>query len=386
MPSICVALDFAALPPEVNSARMYSGAGSGPMLAAAAAWNGLAAEMQATLSSYRAVLSALIEEQWFGPASASMAAAAMPYVDWMSMTAARAELSACQAEAAAGAYEAAFAATVAPSLVATNRAQLATLVSTNVLGQNSAAIAATEAQYVQMWAQDAAAMYGYAGSSAAASELSPFDAPGQTSGAAAGQQSTLARLITDVPGALQSLSGVGGNSSLTDISNLLTGSTGLSNVMDATDVMDMWGPNANIWNTITSTGLLNPGATVGTLADALGRPAVTEMAGATDVAPGAVAAAAQSTGGGLRSMVTAAAGGAGLIGKMSVPPGWTSASPLVSPLHSALGGTPMIAPPPAAGAGMPAVPLANPAGQPYGRAVPQYGFRPSFVVRPPAAG
>ena len=31
-------LDYAALPPEINSARMYSGSGSAPMLSAAAAW------------------------------------------------------------------------------------------------------------------------------------------------------------------------------------------------------------------------------------------------------------------------------------------------------------------------------------------------------------
>ena len=35
-------MNFSVLPPEVNSARMYVGAGSGPMLEAAAAWDGLA--------------------------------------------------------------------------------------------------------------------------------------------------------------------------------------------------------------------------------------------------------------------------------------------------------------------------------------------------------
>ena len=57
-------------------------------------------------------------------------------------------------------------------MIAANRVLLATLVATNFFGQNTPAIAATEAQYMEMWAQDAAAMYGYAGSSALATELS----------------------------------------------------------------------------------------------------------------------------------------------------------------------------------------------------------------------
>ena len=36
-------LDFGALPPEINSVRMYSGPGSTPLVAAASAWNALAA-------------------------------------------------------------------------------------------------------------------------------------------------------------------------------------------------------------------------------------------------------------------------------------------------------------------------------------------------------
>ena len=43
--------DFAALPPEVNSTRMYTGPGAGPMMAAAAAWNNLAAELKTTASA-----------------------------------------------------------------------------------------------------------------------------------------------------------------------------------------------------------------------------------------------------------------------------------------------------------------------------------------------
>src|ERR1700739_2144047 len=96
-----------------------------------------------------------------------MATAAMPYVGWLSATAGQAELTAAQAHAAAGAYQAAFAMTVPPPLIAGNRAQLATLVATNLLGQNTPAIAAHQAQYGEMWAQDATAMYGYVANSAA---------------------------------------------------------------------------------------------------------------------------------------------------------------------------------------------------------------------------
>ena len=38
-------MDFGALSPEINSARMYAGPGPGSMLAAAAAWKGLAGQL-----------------------------------------------------------------------------------------------------------------------------------------------------------------------------------------------------------------------------------------------------------------------------------------------------------------------------------------------------
>ena len=41
-----VTLDFGALPPEINSARMYAGPGSGSMITAAAGWEGLAADLR----------------------------------------------------------------------------------------------------------------------------------------------------------------------------------------------------------------------------------------------------------------------------------------------------------------------------------------------------
>lgn len=170
-------MDFGALAPEINSARIYFGPGSGPMMAAAAAWDGLAIELSSAATDYGSVNSRLTAGPWRGRASASMAAAAAPYLAWLSTTAAQAEQVANQARAAAAAYETAFAAMVPPPVIAANRALLMSLIATNILGQNTPAITATEAHYGEMWAQDAAAMYSYAGSSAAAATLTPFTPP-----------------------------------------------------------------------------------------------------------------------------------------------------------------------------------------------------------------
>ena len=136
-------MDFGALPPEINSGRMYSGPGSAPLRAASAAWNLLAAELDSAANQYQATINVLADDDWRGPTSATMAAAVAPYITWMTTTGAQAEHTAVQASAAATAYETAFALTVPPPEIASNRAQLAMLVATNVIGQNTPAIAAT---------------------------------------------------------------------------------------------------------------------------------------------------------------------------------------------------------------------------------------------------
>ncbi len=188
-------MDFSALPPEINSARMYSGPGAGPLMVAATVWNELATELDSTAASYSSVISELTGQEWLGPSSASMAAAAAPYAAWMSTTAAQAEQAASQAMAAASAYEAAFAMTVPPPVIVANRLETMALIATNILGQNTAAIAADEALYAEMWAQDSAAMEGYAAASTAASTLPPFTSPPQTTNPAglAGQAGTVAQ-------------------------------------------------------------------------------------------------------------------------------------------------------------------------------------------------
>jgi PPE-repeat protein len=170
------------------------------MMAAASAWDGLAAELTTAATGYTSVIDELTSSPWLGPASRTMMAAVAPYVSWISTAGAAAEEAATQARAAAAAFETAFTLTVPPPVVAANRVLLATLVATNFFGQNTPAIAATEAQYMEMWAQDAAAMYGYASSSALATELNQFvDPPNTTTAAAAEGQSAAVAQATAQP-------------------------------------------------------------------------------------------------------------------------------------------------------------------------------------------
>jgi hypothetical protein len=168
-------MNFTVLPPELNSARMFTGAGLGPMLAAAGAWDGLASELHAAAGSFSSATSELAGQAWQGPAALAMTRTAARYATWLSTAAGQAEHAAASARLAASAFAAGFAATVHPIVVADNRTALVSLVGSDLLGQNAPAIAAAEAEYERMWAQDVAAMSDYyAGAAAAAAQLTPW--------------------------------------------------------------------------------------------------------------------------------------------------------------------------------------------------------------------
>jgi PPE-repeat protein len=170
-------MNFSVLPPEINSALMFSGAGSGPMLQAAAAWDGLAAELDTAAQSFASVTSGLTTQGWQGPASQAMAAAAAPYAGFLNAASNHASTASAQAQSVAAEFESAFAATVHPAEVAANRSGLVSLVMSNLFGQNAPAIAASEALYEEMWAQDVSAMASYhGGASAAAAQLATLPA------------------------------------------------------------------------------------------------------------------------------------------------------------------------------------------------------------------
>ena len=166
-------MNYSVLPPEINSAQMLSGAGSAPLLAAAAGWTDLSAELDAAAGSFASAISDLATAGWQGTAAQAMVAAAVPYNSWLSTAAAHAAGAAAQARAVADTFEAARAAIVQPAAVAANRSDLVSLVMSNLFGQNAPAIAATEGQYEQMWAQDVATMFAYHGGASAAAEQIP---------------------------------------------------------------------------------------------------------------------------------------------------------------------------------------------------------------------
>lgn len=380
-------MDFGALPPEVNSTRMYTGAGAAPMMAAAAAWNGLAVELSATAQTFESVVSELTTEQWLGPASLSMAAAAQPFLAWLAYAAEAAALAGSQGVASAAAFEAARAMTVPPGEVAANRALLATLVATNVLGQNTAAIAATEAHYGEMWAQDALAMYGYAAASAASGKLTPLAPPAPATNAAgianqaaaAGEafasvrQSGLNNLIGNIPNAVAGLaSPAAANAAALD-----------SVVQDITDllvvpfVQNTINGVVNTAGWFTTAGITTAVFLQHTLDTAL--PAAEAAAGIGPAGAAAVANAVAPIGGAGAGPVL---GAASSVGGLSVPASWSTSAPVVTAGATAAEGSGWSVPEDggvlAGVPGAPGIALAAKGGG--GLAGPRYGFKP--IVMP----
>jgi PPE-repeat protein len=334
-------MDFGALPPEINSGRMYSGPGCGSMLAAAAAWDGLGDDLHSTAASYQSVIWDLTGAAWLGPSSASMVAAVAPYIEWMTTTAALCEQTASNARAAAAAYEAAFAMTVPPPMIAANRAQLMALVATNFMGQNTPAIMATEAHYGEMWAQDAATMYEYAGASAAASALPPFTSPPPTTNPAgvAGQVAAVAHASATSAGTgTQTIMSMG-SQLLSAVPNALQGLA--LPLPAAAQLLSLLSPVnlavASASTAITSTGAGGSYAGLGYAAHydpdgASKMDAILERLGAVPGGTGtgtltSLGSADPGAGSGAAPVLSAGLGRASSIGALSVPPRWAAAIP-----------------------------------------------------------
>ncbi|WP_235615418.1 PPE family protein [Mycobacterium avium] len=343
---------------------MYAGAGSGPFLTAAHAWDAISAQLAESAAGFRSTVLGLAAS-WRGPSADAMTASALAYAAWLTTTAAQAEHTANAARAAAAAYESARAATVPPALVATNRAQLRVLVATNLLGQNTAAIAALEAVYTEYWAQDIAAMAEYQVASAASTRgLQPFDSAPRVTDS------------LDVPDAQDATGGSGSILSLLNPNNIplfgLDNGSLLGQYLQSFlssgpyDVpFAVLGLFSSLW------AMSAPGTAV---ANALNRLSAE--------ATGEVAAPAVAV-----SSVRAAFGNAARVGPLSAPQQWWTQPPdntvpaapaAARPLPATETPTPLPLPAPIPARG------GTPPKQP--RPEPEYGGLVRFVTRPPAGG
>jgi PPE-repeat protein len=244
-----------------------------------------------------------------------------------------------------------------------------------------------------MWAQDAAAMYGYAGSSATAATVKAFTPPPETSNPAAqaiqgsavtqantastgsGVQSTLQQTISSVPSALKQLT-----SPLSAAANP-QGAFG-----DFLDFLD--GADGNSFGTFLNSSLVN-----GVVSGSYVSPALVESApggagvtGLIGQPPAALAAAAPN-------VAVSVNTGSTLVGRLSVPPAWTAAAQVAN--HSGVtyagggwtnavgpsgGGTGAV---PAGLPGMPGASAGKSGGFGHG---PRYGNRLTVMGRPLSGG
>jgi PPE-repeat protein len=415
-------MDFGAFPPEINSGRMYAGPGSGPLMAAAAAWDGLGAELGSAASGYTSVISELTQAPWVGPASASMLSAVTPYVSWLSVLAGQAEETAGQARSAAAAFEAAFAMTVPPPVIAANRVLLATLVATNFFGQNTPAIAATEAQYMEMWAQDAAAMYGYAASSLAASQLTPLTSPPNTTTpeADSNQAAAVAQAVAEPAGnTANTTSQLATPQALTATTQAVTQAStttsepgpltwltsAIQNFQESglpTPTNNYLGLNPSLYTVLLkqNTGLAYFSNGITSFWSSIAQQLISGPGGSTAGAGGAWYPTPQFASLGLGNLggvghvsaISAGTGQAARVGILSVPQHWATLTSSVTPAAVSEEVTPIQAVA-NGGANSPANGLLR--GMPVGSVgrrgaaagyVNKYGFRYSVLTRPPSAG
>ncbi|BAX93046.1 PPE family protein [Mycobacterium shigaense] len=346
-------MDFYLLPPEINSARIVSGPGAAPMLAASLAWRGIAEQLRSAAASHRATIRSLVDRAWLGPSSTEMAVAAASQALWMDTTATSAEEVATAAAGAAAAYQAALTEMVPLELVTANRMRLESLVATNLLGQNAPAIATTNIEYEEMWAQDVVAMSSYAQTSLATTQLTPFEAPRHAG----------------------------------DPGNVADRALQEAKDPDPPKHPIWWLLNTNFVDAMIGSAAYTPGSTVGPFFGLMGSIASIQgvmQAAAAPALANPLSGVPALSGLGRLGGSAAALGSAARLGRMSVPPSWLSASEVAQqPLAAAFGETPVASPGSTTAAGLPLAPSSGLAGHGCKScSAPKYGFRSVVMARP----
>ena len=391
--------DFAARPPEVNSTLVYSGAGAGPLMAAASTFSNLGSELSTNAAAYEGVISQLTGSEWTGTSSAAAAAAAQQSIDWLNTTSVQLQEAAAKATASAAAYEAAFSATIPPPVVYANRAQLAALVATNILGQNTPAIAANEALYGEFWAQDATALTTYAGTAATTAQVTPLTEPTQNtnpggSGAQVGRGRQRGQQQRDELGAQRAAQQPAEHSEFGCHPGGQPAATGLTGLYNS--IQNFWGIGAvgdtvNTLDVTLSWCIMMMAAAMGTLNHFIaGAPFGVTIGDATPLGAGlgfGTTLAGASSGGFGGGATLAGMGSASSVGGMSVPAGWSAAAPAAATEATLAGAGWTAAADEAVGMGgggmngvMPGMASAGGKGG-MGLAGPRYGVKPKVMPK-----
>lgn len=386
--------DFAATPPEITSTMMYTGPGSVPMMAAAATYANLAAEISTTATQWESIISLLTSEQWTGGGSAAAAAAAQPIITYLTETAATLEQASAQATASAAAFETAFAAVVPPEVIIANRTTRAALVPFMIFPAVAAEIAALDALYAEYWAQDVAAMAAYQAASAAAGALTPVTPLTSTTDPGAASAADGTALAADTTGGTvqafaandpisNALSIAGyttpdipaSSSLLQSIDGFLGTPSVFNGINGAVNTAAWW-----VMNTIpTAVSLGHTLGSVPSIPFAL-TDSVTPLAGG--MVPGTMVGSVSGSLSGAGA--SAALGEASAVGGLSVPAGWNAAAPAslassTAPLEGSGWTAAAEAEPVTAMPGMPGMAAAAKGAGAYGSG-PRYGFKP--IVMP----
>jgi PPE-repeat protein len=199
------------------------------------------------------------------------------------------------------------------------------LVATNFFGQNAPAIAATEAMYAEMWAQDATAMLGYSVAAEAASQMAPFGLPPQTANPAgtAAQEAATAQALGQgaaqaaVNGAMEALPGAAQSTIPPVIADILAdlGAWGASPIGTALSL------------TIIAAFIPEYLIAGAALPSPFGLEAASPMSIAAGVPLGLAPTLAAPGSAGLASATSASVGSAQSVSGLSVPKAWATAAP-----------------------------------------------------------
>ncbi len=373
-------MDFWA-PPEITSALIHSGPGPGSLLTAANAWRQLAIELGHTAADYASTVAGI---PWQGPSATAMTASTLPYVAWLHTTSLQAAQMSMAATIMASSFAVTQAAVVHPSVVTANRTLLAHLIATNYFGINFPAIAATEAQYLQMWAGNTTAMLGYHATSLQTMAMPTFTpaSPMTTPTAPAAQTAAVGRAATAAPAAADPAAAAPTNFFADPFVQTVNGY--LQNVV-----------SSGIFNPQSFIGLITGGhdyfpgqfpevlpPTPRNLAIAYGLLGPEAVGGAPNIyaAPAATTSAVESS-------VTASLGRGMYVGNLVVPP-----SAVTSPIQLAAAEAPLVA---TTAEGAPLIPMFVPPMPPGARKAQrdkpaEKGYGPpipgTIMRRPPAGG